>query len=87
MTNTATILKRHFAYPSPQTFGLFAVWDSTEQRYRENQIGEEPNCKFVLEEYGTHRIAELMAEWYDENPAYNRLKEAKAISPAETKRF
>jgi hypothetical protein len=80
--STATLLKRHFAYPSPQTFGLFAVWDSREQRYRENQIGDVTNCKFILEEYGSHRIAELMAEWYDENPEYRNVAKTTATKRA-----
>ncbi len=74
----AILTKRHFAYPSPQTFGLFAVWDSIEQRYRENQIGDSDNGRLILEEYGTHRIAELMAEWYDENPDYRSVKQTTA---------
>lgn len=76
MTGTATLLKRHFAYPSPQNPSLFAVWDSIEQRYRENQIGDSTSSKFVLEEYGTHHVAELMAEYYDENPTYRSVKKS-----------
>jgi hypothetical protein len=34
-------------------------------RHRGNQVGE----VFYLEEWATLRVAELMAEWYDENPA------------------
>ncbi len=74
-----TILeKRHFVYPSPQNPRMFAVWDSHEQRYRENQIGDKKSNVFILEEYGSHRVAEIMAEWYDENPSYRNIKQTTA---------
>jgi len=77
-TDAKPLQKRHFAYPSPRTLGLFAVWDSIDQRYRENQIGDATSSKFILEEYGTHHIAELMAEYYDENPDYRTVKQTTA---------
>jgi hypothetical protein len=66
MVALAATCSRHVVEESTITPGMFVIWDADEKKHR----GHPTPTGRIVYEYKTHRVAELMTEFYDENPEY-----------------